>query len=362
MKNKIINWTFGSVFRTIGRVVAYILIGLLISTFVFKNDYVKADTYVKGVDTPWKDNSGNLLSKNGPYHFINNLSGTSVNSDYIVNEFYLQSNEQVDITSIKGGTIEIPFYVSATIPIGNANQQLVCPRWVYDNGGYSCSGFSSVTSGTIQVEPKINIWTMIVYNNGYTDMCAIDLNNNKIRCPIAQLPNNNKIWFVQVRTQVYYGDNYPRQTYVVGLGDKVNLFKNDFIGLQENENQNHNETISTITNDTTYDSNETSNIFEEFEDYLPDEGIVTQLVTLPISLYTNILNSVNGTCSPFSLGSLLGTNLTLPCINVANYLGAQLWSVIDILMSGFFILTIVRKFIKVFESMSSMKEGDVLGD
>lgn len=42
MLKKITNWTFGSIFRTIGRFLAYILIGLLISTLLLKKDYVKA--------------------------------------------------------------------------------------------------------------------------------------------------------------------------------------------------------------------------------------------------------------------------------------------------------------------------------
>lgn len=246
MLKKITNWTFGSIFRTIGRFLAYLLIGILIALFFVKKEYVKADTYVKGVDTPWKNNSGTLLPKNGPYHYDTKTSGSTggANQDYQVSEFYLQTSEQVDITSIKGGTVEIPFYISATVITSKANQVMVCPSWIYSNGTYTCSGFSTASSGTITAEPKINVWTMIVYNNGYTDMCTIDMANNKIRCPIAQLPNNNKIWFIQVRTQVYYGDNYPSQYYFVGLGDKVNLFKNDFVSLEENQNQNHQESMN----------------------------------------------------------------------------------------------------------------------
>lgn len=45
MIKKITNWTFGSVFRTIGRFIAYILIGIIISLFFIKKDYVKADTW-----------------------------------------------------------------------------------------------------------------------------------------------------------------------------------------------------------------------------------------------------------------------------------------------------------------------------
>lgn len=244
MLKKITNWTFGSVFRTIGRFLAYFLIGIIIALFFVKKDYVKADTYVKGVDTPWKNNTGTVLPKNGPYHYINKLSGTTVNSGFEVSEFYLQNNEQVDITSVKGGTVEIPFYVSATNINDGDHTQYTCGEWKINNIGYQCNYWMTDNGYTNVLMPTVNVWTMLVYNNGYTDMCTIDLANNKIRCPIAQLPTNNKIWFIQVRTQVYYGENIPSQGYTVGLGDKVNLFKNDFIGLQENENNNHQESMN----------------------------------------------------------------------------------------------------------------------
>ena len=93
---------------------------------------------------------------------------------------------------------------------------------------------------------------------------------------------------------------------------------------------------------------------------LASNGVITSLVVLPVTLYQAILNSVNGTCSTFSLGSLFGTNLTIPCINVSNYLGTTLWGSIDVIISGIFIYMISRKMVKVFNQLSSLKEGDVL--
>lgn len=93
---------------------------------------------------------------------------------------------------------------------------------------------------------------------------------------------------------------------------------------------------------------------------LASNGVITSLVVLPVTLYQAILNSVNGTCSTFSLGTLYGTSLTIPCINVSNYLGTTLWGSIDVIISGIFIYMISRKMVKVFHQLSSLKEGDVL--
>lgn len=62
------------------------------------------------------------------------------------------------------------------------------------------------------------------------------------------------------------------------------------------------------------------------------------------------------------MGTLMGTHIYFNCIDPSRYLGSQLWTAIDILASGFFIWYIAKKFIKVFENLSSMKEGDPVGD
>lgn len=103
-----------------------------------------------------------------------------------------------------------------------------------------------------------------------------------------------------------------------------------------------------------------SSKFEEFENMLPENGVITQLITLPISLFQKVLGSINSSCTQYNLGNLLGTDLILPCINISNYIGTTLWNVIDILFSGFFILVIGKKMIKAFNGFTSMEEGDVL--
>lgn len=120
-----------------------------------------------------------------------------------------------------------------------------------------------------------------------------------------------------------------------------------------------NDVNSSINNDNVDDP---SNSINSFKDKIATNGVITQLVGLPITLFTKILNSVNGTCSSYNFGSLFGTDIVFPCIDVSNYLGKSLWNVIDVLISGLFVYSLSRKFIKVFEQMSSMNEGDVIGD
>lgn len=274
-----------------------ILAVILILSIIIPNK-IKADTYVRGIDTPWKNGSGTLLPKNGPYHYDTKTSNSSggANQAYQVSEFYLNSSEQVDITTIKGGTVEIPFYISATVVKGQSSEVYTCTEYKQSGNMYTCNYLLPSTINGDYYVPQINVWTMIVYNNGYTDMCTIDLANNKIRCPIAQMSGNNKIWFIQVRTQVYYTDNYPSQYYFVGLGDKVNLFKNDFVSLEENNNNN---TQSILDANTTYDTNSTAytnetttiNDMEQAQDQLMD--------SLDFSIMDDLNITVNPNASTF---------------------------------------------------------------
>lgn len=105
-----------------------------------------------------------------------------------------------------------------------------------------------------------------------------------------------------------------------------------------------------------------SSSINSFKDKIAENGVITQLIGLPVTLFTKVLNSVNGACNSYNLGSLFGTDIVFPCINISNYIGATLWNVIDVLISGLFVFSISKKFIKVFEHMSSMNEGDVIDD
>lgn len=117
---------------------------------------------------------------------------------------------------------------------------------------------------------------------------------------------------------------------------------------------------SSINNDSVSTDSENSSQVSEWSSSTAENGTITQLITLPITLYTSILNNINGSCTSFSLGSLYGSDLTMSCIRIQDYVGSTLWNVIDILFSGFFILIISKKMIKVFNNISSMKEGDIL--
>lgn len=198
---------------------------------------------------------------------------------------------------------------------------------------------------------------------------------------VSKLPNNESfemtIWggqtytyntFVQIVDVSLYNDTpETRNSFINNINtnkmiDNQNQIKNKLNDMQNSLNDvkgSINDVNSSINNDNVDDPSSSIN---QFKDKIATNGVITQLVGLPVTLFTKVLNSVNGTCSSYNLGSLFGTDLVLPCINIETYLGSSLWGVIDVLISGLFVYTISKKFIKVFENMSSMNEGDVIGD
>lgn len=149
----------------------------------------------------------------------------------------------------------------------------------------------------------------------------------------------------------------------IDLSNQQNIIdqNNQIISGQEDIKDSVNNVDDTLKDDN-IDNNNVSSTFEEFNSFLDDNSTITQLITLPITLYSSILNNVGGSCQSFNLGSLYGENLILPCVNIGNYLGSTLWGMIDLIISGFSVYFIAKKLIKVFNNFSSMKDGDVIDD
>lgn len=187
-------------------------------------------------------------------------------------------------------------------------------------------------------------------NNHAASNCSIE-SNTLIICPI-----DKDVEYISLRVYVSQSFNVSSSS---NLYLKIQILK--YVGLYNKGVSGGAQAINeSINNDTVSTDTENSNTVDSWSSSTAENGTITQLITLPITLYTSILNNINGSCTTFNLGSLYGSNLTMSCIRIQDYVGSSLWSAIDILFSGFFILIISKKMIKVFNNISSMKEGDIL--
>lgn len=83
---------------------------------------------------------------------------------------------------------------------------------------------------------------------------------------------------------------------------------------------------------------------------------ISSLLTLPLKLLNNINTGLSGTCSSFNLGSLFGTDLILPCINLEQRLGTFLWGLIDSFFCIFLIYNVGMLAIKIWTDVIMMKD------
>lgn len=83
---------------------------------------------------------------------------------------------------------------------------------------------------------------------------------------------------------------------------------------------------------------------------------ISSLLTLPLKLLNNIHTGLSGTCSSLNLGSLLGTDLVLPCINLEQRLGSYLWGLIDYAFCIFLIYNVGMLAVKIWTDVIMMRD------
>lgn len=177
---------------------------------------------------------------------------------------------------------------------------------------------------------------------------------------IYGIPQNIQLRKLEVNYSEGVGSQIDNQTTIIqnnfnNTNDIINNV-NDSIKDTNNNIKDINDSITDSSTDNSKVSNTISGV------NIGNQGLITQLILMPVNLFTNILNSINGTCYEFNLGNLFGTDLKLPCINIESYVGSNLWNVIDILFSGFAIFAISKKIKQVFEQFTNLRDGDILND
>lgn len=113
--------------------------------------------------------------------------------------------------------------------------------------------------------------------------------------------------------------------------------------------------IDSTLNDSSVDSSDTT--INNLKNQIPTNSVISDLLLLPVRFLQNFVNALGSSCSQFNLGSLYGTNLYMPCINIENYLGSGIWTTIDLIISGLFIYALRKKFIEIYENLTNLKNG-----
>ena len=263
---------------------------------------VRAESFVRIQQVEYTD----------PNQITMNISGTG--GDYKNIRFSTKFNSQ------EANVVFIP--ATFTIASNDANQDgsdNVIKSIQFYMGGYACenvsSGFKCIVSPNTEISGEIVVYYGVTYS----------LNRN-------------------VSLDIFFDYNWW-------------LYKDT--SASSSEIAQNTSDINNSLNDSSIDTNNTSSSTTSWGNKNASNGTITNLLTLPISLLQAIVNGIQSSCSSFSLGSLFGTNINLPCINIGNLVGSALWSTIDILFSGFMILAIAKKLIKIFNDFTNLKTNQV---
>lgn len=107
---------------------------------------------------------------------------------------------------------------------------------------------------------------------------------------------------------------------------------------------------------TSEQSPNTNQDINDMNDMVASDTPISDLITMPLTLINAYINGVNSSCSPINLGNLYGTDLVLPCINLEQRLGSNLWHIIDAFFSIFMCYNIGMLFITAFDGITSLRD------
>lgn len=356
MIKRIFNWTLCSFFRTLGRFLFYVVVAILVY-FVVGNWQVHAKTLpITGITSPVFE-YGNYQTINlttthtGPWYEISTTQSHPINSvhrytgtlnfsDYTGNYRYItfygysSNNETVNAMAGSDSVCENIAITSSNYPSNNSGQ--------VDIRGYVPFAFRCT------LESSINSFSFRIFTNPN----SID--------GISYYP---RIWFHErVFISNSASDNSElleqqvlNQEQIIKQNDQS--LKNQEQQLQQQQ-QTNNKLDDLNDNLTNSDIDGADDNASQWADKSLSDNVVSGMVTMPITLLRAYLNGMTSSCSSFYLGNFFGTDLTLPCINIQSYFGS-LWNIIDVLFSGFMILALGKKFVKIFNDFTNLKDNQV---
>lgn len=339
---KLFNWTIGSFFRTIGRLIAYFAIGAFIA-YILSNSNIKLPRITNLFFE--KVNAASIVIPSTSATTFWNTNGWSnfdVTSDQTraFKTIYSSDdeiNEYISFGSFSGSQPQnfdyIAFQISMTYPkvmsYTNSLEDHYCSKYscsdeVYDcNSGtcyrycrtFSCSTYASRSTGSIltQIPNEITMHNMmftITYTDNNTNTCF--LQENEVVCPTdGKTPKQLNIYihFKAVKTTTF--DLYvSRYTMLY----KAQNMQGAIEEQTQQQQQQHNETMTIITDtNTTQEQNETISFFSNFT-FQSEGNHLTDIITAPLRVFTSI-----------STGSFSDLCFTLKSKNVCFPNGNMIW-------------------------------------
>lgn len=160
-------------------------------------------------------------------------------------------------------------------------------------------------------------------------------------------------YYPQITPSVYYDTSQLEQQQNIIISQNQQMI--DTFRQQQDWTRDEIRNVDGTLKDDSVDSSDSS--INNLKTKIPTNSVISDLLLLPVRFLQNFVNALGSSCSQFNLGSLYGTNLYMPCINIQNYLGSGIWTTIDLIISGLFVYKLRKKFIEIYENLTNLKNG-----
>ena len=191
---------------------------------------------------------------------------------------------------------------------------------------------------------KIKILTNFQTSSSRSELCFYNINKQVTSCILNVNLSINQYLTIPTNS------SYVRFT--------INKVYNEpQFEICNNGNQALSDNINNLNDSITSESQPNTNQdINDMNDMVASDTPISDLITLPITLINAYINGVNSSCSPVNLGNLYGTDLILPCINLEQRLGSNLWHIIDAFFSIFMCYNIGMLFVSAFDGITSLRD------
>ena len=244
--------------------------------------------------------------------------------------------------NISGGSQYTITYADGSHATVNLSQyQAYC--YNHDISG-SQADFNTIIS---EVQPRVTL-----VSNGNWQNCEMD--NGFILCPVEP---NTRYFYLRFNYKTYSISNGSLIKYDLALHASFFEITTDTQAIINNQNQNTQDTIDTITDSNINSSvtTDTNNIGNSVS--TDGKNVVLNFLMIPFTFMTNVVNSFDNQCQTICLGNCPSGGgghddafyFVLPCINLQQILGNTIYGIIDALMCVTMIFAFIRSVIKFIQ-------------
>lgn len=277
--------------------------------------------------------SNNDVIQNNTQNTNNIINNNNQNTQDIINNQNDNTEQQIESQKV---CITTQIDKTSILSLGYINSSGTVNS---NSSNYGVTDYINITDSTINVLLPTD-WTSNSYLAFY--------NQNKLLLSVVNQDSLSLNESISIPTGAYYVRFSINSTRNKPQFELITC-KNGNQAISDGQQQLN----DTLNDDTGVSDNDIEELFGDFEE---SNTPISDLLLMPITLYSAFITGISASCSPVSLGSLYDTPITLPCINLEDILGSSLWSLIDLLFSFFMFYNISQLIISAFNNLTSLKD------